>query len=112
MFEAKTAADRRDAGQQLSILRSGPEWVEAAMFALRRYIDCRRRTQAGDEFTFEQFRTWSVEMGLLDEPASLNSWGMLPRIAARRGIVEYTGRVREARRPASHARMIRIWRAL
>ena len=112
MFDAKTAAERRDAGQQLSMLRSGSDWIESAISALGRYVESRRRNNLDDEFTFEQFRTWAVGTGLLDEPASLNTWGSLPKVAARRKIVEYTGRVREARRPASHARMIRIWRAL
>lgn len=99
------AADRKKEGQQLSLLRSGPEWTTQAMVMLNRFLD-----QRPGDFTFEQFRVWATESGFLDEPASVNAWGSLPRIAKSARLIEYTGRVTEAERPESHGRLIRKWR--
>jgi hypothetical protein len=102
---------RKEAGQSAAIARTGEDWTCAAIVALRRYIEARRRLLASPEFTTEEFRVWATEYGHLDEPASVNAWGAIPRLARAAGLIEWTGRTVEARRRESHARLIRIWRA-
>lgn len=104
-----TAEAMRDTGQQMALFKAGPEWSAQAIHFLRLFLT--EHVAAGeDEFTFEQFRLHAEQCGL-KAPASLNAWGALPRIAIAAGICQPTSKVVKASRPASHARMIRVWRA-
>lgn len=91
--------------------RDGSLWLPLALNRLRGYLQTIRSNIGNSEFTFEQFRA-HAEQSMWPAPASVNAWGALPAQAAKAGLCEWTGRVTEARRPSSRARLIKVWRAL
>jgi hypothetical protein len=110
MPHATTAERRKDYGQSLSLMKTGDDWIAKALECLQQFIN----TRADDGeifFNFEQFRIYALASGL-EEPASINAWGALTRSAVFAKMCEGTERFVKAERPESHARMIRVWRAL
>lgn len=109
------AVERKKNGQWLSSKKAGEKWMHQALAALTAFIEGLRkasRDQCDVTFTFDAFRAHFVETLGNEEPASLNAWGSLPRAACKAGICEWTGTVDHARRSASHARLVKVWRAL
>lgn len=104
----QTAIERRDNGQQRALWKAGNPWVEQALNSLRLFL-CDRMDDGCELFTFEQFRIYAEEQGL-PEPASINAWGALTKSAVAAGLCKATDQFIKANRPASHARMIRVWR--
>lgn len=100
-----TAQQLKEIGQDRALQAAGQMWSDQAIGYLRRFV----KTLDRDQFTFDEFRAWALERGL-DEPYSLNAWGSLPKIAEREDICVSTGRAVPARRPASHGRLVRVWR--
>ena len=108
---ANDAQVRKANGQFLAARRAVKLWQENAMVALRRFLDHHVRPDPIGEFTFEEFRLYCA-MRDMEEPKSLNAWGSLPAAARRAGLCAWTGRVKPAIRPASHGRLIKIWRLI
>lgn len=106
----QTAIDRRDKGQQLALLKTGPEWSKQAMDYLRMFV-CDRMDDGMELFTFEQFRIYAEQAGL-PVPFSINAWGAFTRTAATSGLCIATDQYIKATRPESHARAIRVWKIL
>lgn len=113
-FDGKLANMLKEAGQQLALQHAGEPWRKRAIESLRAYCDALKRTSGGDvsssQFTMEQFRVYAIELGLIDEPATLNAWGALARSAQSEGLIESTGQFAKCARPASHARWAIVWR--
>lgn len=106
---SQSAQQLKDAGQQLALSNAGKIWQIAVMFWLGIFLE-HIKGNGHSEFTFEEFRVF-CNMNELPEPVSLNAWGSLPRIAARKGLCRWTGRVKPAVRKASHGRIIKVWEA-
>ena len=100
-----TADQLKETGQDRAARAAGKTWIEQALGYLRRFV----RSLDRDTFTFDEFRSWALQRGLL-EPSSLNAWGALPRKAKGNGICAATGRAVAASRPESHGRLVRVWR--
>jgi hypothetical protein len=81
MLDAVASRAAKDRGQQLSIMFDG-EWSVAVMVELRAWL-ARRAAEGQDTFTFEQFRHDAIS-----QPSSHKSWGSLPAIACRAGLIE------------------------
>lgn len=101
----RSALARKSNGQWLALKRAGKLWIEDTLCDLERFL----KSHEGD-FTFEQFRLWCL-VHERKQPESVNAWGALTRVAFHRGICKWTGRVAQAKRPASHARLIKVWEA-
>jgi hypothetical protein len=105
----RSAQERKLNGQFAAARRAGQRWKDDMMIALRRYIAILEGGSCGKpDLTFEGFRMY-CEAERLPKPDSMNAWGSLPRVAVAAGIVLPTDRVLNAVRPASHARLIRVW---
>lgn len=105
---ATIAQQRKETGQQLALLKTGPEWSAKAMDYLRQFV-CDRMDDGEHLFTFEQFRIYAEQAGL-EVPLSINAWGAFTRTAASCGLCIATDQYIKATRPESHARVIRVWR--
>jgi len=112
MSEQQLALHMKDRGQQLAIQKAGQEWRETSICWLKIFLATIQKN-CGEkvEFTFEEFRLF-CNMNELPEPESLNAWGALPKIASKRGLCRWSGRVKCATRKASHGRMIKVWEAV
>ncbi|MEN9885501.1 MAG: Burkholderia phage Bp-AMP1 [Pseudomonadota bacterium] len=107
---ATIAQQRKQTGQQLALLKTGPEWTQQAMDYLRMFV-CDRMDDGCELFTFEQFRIYAEQAGL-PVPLSINAWGAFTRTAAASGLCFPTDTYIKATRPESHARAIRVWKIL
>lgn len=107
-----TARMRKLNGQFHAEKKAGKLWQENALVLLRRFIKTAVVGNAtAQPFTFEEFRLYAEANGL-PAPRSVNAWGALPAAACKQMICEWTGGVKTANRPESHARLIKVWRAL
>lgn len=107
-----TARMRKINGQFHAEKKAGKVWQENAIILLCKFIKTVVMSRAVcSDFTFEDFRLYAESNGL-SKPRSLNAWGALPSAACRQSICEWTGRVSVANRPESHARLIKVWRAI
>lgn len=118
-MRTETAArQRKESGQALALANAGRAWTDRAIKSLRYYLANLKAEHGLNNineyplFTFEEFRVWATGNKFLSEPSSVNAWGALPRIAKREGLVDFSGMVTEAKRPQSHSRSIRLWRAV
>jgi hypothetical protein len=101
------ATDLRDAGQQMALFNS-PGWKDYILVRLQAF--CASRKKEGNlEFRVEEFEAWLQPW---EQPASRNAWGSLPAIACRAGIIAWAERHERAKRPSTHARDVKVWRAL
>ena len=98
-------------GQLLADKKTGAEWNEKVIVILTHWLNSNFKTNAVNEFTFEQFRLYH-EQSKHKSPNSLNSWGSLPLKACKAGLCRWTGRVTTARRDEAHARLIKVWEFL
>lgn len=109
---SETARLRKLNGQFLAEKKAGKLWQENALILLRKFIKHVVRGNCVEQpFTFEDFRLYAESSGM-PAPRSLNAWGALPSAACRALICTWTGNVKPANRPESHARLIKVWRAL
>ena len=107
MMNQLSGKERKETGQQL-VLSVDVAWKEHAMAELEKY--CEAMKEAGkDEFVFEDFRRHCQGLAV-GEPHHPNAWGSLATCAAKRGLIEWTGRGVSARNPSAHARLVRVWR--
>ena len=106
------ATVRKSNGQFLAAKRAGKVWQESTLDALDRFIAEMKDKCKGNlsqvQFTFEEFRIYCEVRGM-PAPASLNAWGSLPSIAARKGWCRWSGGVRCAIRAESHGRILKVW---
>lgn len=108
MSTTGAAVRRKEYGQDLAAMKAGSAWINKALDYLRIFIND-RMDDGCELFTFEQFRIFAEQAGL-EEPASINAWGALTKSAQKAGLCKGTDSFIRAGRPASHARMIRVWR--
>lgn len=101
-----TARLRKERGQLVALQSAGPTWLALVLAHLPAFLV----EMKGAEFTFEQFRNHCETQGV-PAPKSCNAWGSVPKVARKAGLVAFTGEARNATRPASHARLIKVWRA-
>ena len=107
MMNQLSGKELKETGQQL-VLSVDVAWKEHAMAELEKY--CEAMKEAGkDEFVFEDFRRHCQGL-MVGEPHHPNAWGSLATCAAKRGLIEWTGRGVSARNPSAHARLVRVWR--
>lgn len=99
--------ERKEQGQLWALETSGKEWVDKAVLLLGEFL----RTCGEGQFRFEEFRAWATADERLNQPASQNAWGALPRIAAGQGLIEWTGEYQQAKSPRTHAHPVKVWRA-
>lgn len=85
-----------------------PGWTADTIDDLRKFCTELKKT---DDHTFclEEFR---VTRRSEQQPANPNCWGSIPQIAAKRGIIRFTGRYRNSGLLSAHARSVKIWQAL
>lgn len=81
-----------------------PGWVERTIKALETFC-ADLRAKGHSEFVMEDFRATRMN----DIPASVNAWGSIPVIAARRGIIRFTGAYQNAKHEKAHARAVKVW---
>lgn len=70
------------------------------------------RDKKGDEITIEMFREWALTAKKLDEPASPNAWGSVPRVCRTLGLLKPTGQYRPAQSVATRGHPVAIWRVI
>lgn len=93
----------KDQGMAVALDHAGPTWVEIATEALTAFADTR------GEFTTEEFRFhWLTHGGV--EPESHKAWGALTSAAAKRGLIQHTGRYRRALATKTHGHPVALWR--
>ena len=97
----KTGQQLKLEGQQLTLDLAG-EWTSNAIAALRLFCVGR------DRFAFEEFRSAAAAYGLA-APRSHKTWGALPRVAVKEGIIRPTTEYRAATSPRTHAHPVRVW---
>lgn len=108
-LDAAASQQAKAAGQQLSILFDG-EWRAAVLVELRAWL-AMHRAQGHTNFTLEQFRHDAIA-----QPQSHKSWGSLPSIACREGLIapmlhgDGSPVMRRAESVKTHAHPVRIWR--
>ena len=115
--QAKAAPPRAPTGRELKELaladltaRVRAGWILDAVSLLRTF--CGWRIELGtDEFRMEEFREWAAREGL-GRPRTHHLWGTLPTIAAKQGLIVWTGRFEPAHSPATHNHPVRVWRAI
>jgi hypothetical protein len=100
------ARQRKERGQLAALQSAGPDWLALVLARLPAFLV----KVNGADFTFEQFRN-HCEAEKVPAPKSVNAWGSVPKVARKAGLVVFTGEVRNTTRPASHARLIKVWRA-
>jgi hypothetical protein len=94
----------KERGQKRAVEKAGPAWCEKALTLLAQFIAQRQ----GAPFKFEDFRKHAV--GRIAAPPSPNVWGALPRLAVKRGLIEFTGRYENAESPATRSHPVKCWR--
>jgi hypothetical protein len=108
MLDAVASQRAKATGQQLSIMFDG-DWTAAVMVELRAWV-ATRRAQGHIVMTFEQFRHDAVAV-----PHSHKSWGSLPAIACRAGLISPMNHadgspvVRAAESVKTHGHFVRVW---
>lgn len=101
---APTGEARKARGQAAAARSAGSEWAARAIDALKKF--CLDKYRHGiTRVTLDEFRA----SGRVDEPASANAWGSLPRTAARLGFLRDTGHTEKAGREKAHARLVKVW---
>jgi hypothetical protein len=93
----------------LELRNDGMRAVLREAWAVRAISIFRRNFASGDLVTGEVLRMQLRSSGL-DEPRHRNAWGALTNSLANRGLIEDTGRSKNATDPNSHARRLPIWR--
>lgn len=108
MLNAAASQAGKRAGQQLSIMFDG-EWAVAVLAELRTWLA--DRAAAGQRtITFEQFRHDAIA-----QPRSHKSWGSLPAIACRAGLIaplthpDGSPVMRRAESVKTHSHPVRCW---
>jgi len=96
----------KEQGQQLALFNSGHAWLDGVLDSLEVWV----RSKVGG-FTLDDFRSHYEAAGG-PPPASINAWGSVGKVAAKRGLIRATGGVRKAERPSAHARLVREWEAV
>lgn len=84
-----------------------PGWTDRTIEALRVFCIDIKRSGHGS-FVMEDFRSTREH----DLPISHKSWGSIPVIATRRGIISATGEYRQAKSIKTHSHPVRVWIAL
>ncbi|MCC2632156.1 MAG: hypothetical protein K0S48_42 [Ramlibacter sp.] len=108
MLDALASQAAKAQGQQLSIMFYG-YWTAAVMVELRAWV-AMRRAQGQTTMTFEQFRHDAVAV-----PHSHKSWGSLPAIACRAGLIAPMNHadgspvMRAAESVKTHGHFVRVW---
>ena len=103
-------------GQQLKeegiklVMSHNERWLEHILHVLETF--CLVRKEEGKpKFVLEEFRRHCRGLGIA-EPRHHNAWGSVPREAARKGLIEWTGQYCPAKAPLAHARIIKVWRVV
>jgi len=105
-----SGAQLKEHGQQLAIWNAGANWLEQTLDNLKAF--CKVRKDIGrPEFRAEELRQIAAERGW-PMPPSPNAWGAIPAIAARRGIIKFTGRYENAQSPRTRSHPVKVWEAL
>ena len=92
----------RDVGIESVLHHACLSWKDDAIAVLRRLAMSR------EHFTSDDLHRACEVRGI--GPSHPNSWGAICAVAAKQGVIAFTGRYRQSRRPSAHARMLRIWR--
>ena len=84
--------------------RVHPGWIIDALSSLREYCyTIKRRGEC--EFVMENFRRDHP----LISPPSPNAWGAFTNVAARLGIIRFTGKYRPAKSERTHGHVVKVW---
>jgi hypothetical protein len=110
ILDAKAGRAAKDKGQADALAGAGLTWTDAVIYSLRLFI--RYRVRPGGEFLFESFRDYYTSGGRGPLPKSPNAWGAIPRIAARKGLIVWTGKYAPAKSIKTHAHPVKVWRVL
>lgn len=111
MLDAIASHAAKDAGQQLTLSFAG-DWRSRVLLELRGWLAI-HKAKGHETMTFEQFRHEARE-----QPSSHKSWGALPGVAARAGLIEAMTHadgspvVRKAESVKTHSHPVRVWRCL
>lgn len=94
------------------LLDSTPvEWTQHALRLIAAFV--KERLESGNReamrFRFEEFREWAIASGL-PPPRTHKTWGFLPALAVRKGLIEWTGGFSPARSPATKGHPVRVYR--
>lgn len=102
LLDFEAAASAKEQGIDRAAEHAGKQWVGQTAEA---FADFLRRFGPSP---MEGFRDWFLSTGGT-EPPSHKAWGAVARTASSRGLIEWTGRYREAASVKTHRHPVRIW---
>jgi len=97
----------RDRGMQRAVDNAeqvSPRWTIETIGALKLFCED-MKAEGTRTFVMENFRATQYKR----KPASPNVWGSISLIAARLGIIRWTGEYRNAKSPKTHAHPVKVW---
>ena len=95
------ALQRKEEGQAKVLQHAGEEWM---IWAIEEML-C--QFASGETFTVDDLHARAQAQAA--EPRHSNAWGAAFSAAAKHGLIERVGYAKSAR-PASHARVVAVWR--
>lgn len=98
------------AGQRRALESAGNPWVEKTLALLKDWCAV-RKASLQPRFWFEEFRAF-CERQHWSAPATHHVWGSLPALAARRGVIRFTGEYTPAESPRTRSHPVKLWMAL
>jgi hypothetical protein len=107
--EAIGAALKRE-GQKRALDAAGSEWTDKTLRLFSDWLAVRKAAMQST-FRFEEFREF-CERQQWSSPSSHHVWGSLPALAARRGLIRFTGRYEAARSPKTHGHDVKVWESV
>lgn len=102
-FQAPTGPQLKEAGTALVRANSGL-WKDKAAAVIEQ-LAARK-----SEFTSDDLRDFATKCGL-EDPHHVNAWGAAMSAAAKRNVIQATGRFIRSNRPDAHSRMVGVWRS-
>lgn len=105
----RTGQQLKDEGIKI-VISHNEKWLENILRVLKNFCEGRKE-QGKPKFAFEEFRRHCRCVNAA-EPRHHNAWGSVPREAARKGLIEWTGECCQAKAPLAHARIIKVWRVV
>ena len=97
----------KEIGMQRALDHAGESWTEETMQALREFC-ARLKSEGIHTLMMEDFRCTRYKA----LPPSSNAWGAFTSIAARRGIIRFSGDYRPTKSPKTHGHPAKVWNIL
>lgn len=96
----------RDVGMARTIEAEPEQWLAQALRELRRFS----RMPEWAEFKMENFRYWYAAEGF-PPPHDSHVWGAFTNLAAREGVIRFTGKFTASASAKTHGHDVKVWTA-